>query len=317
MDSSLGMEELDDIDISQIEDEISSLYEEIKGAVSEDELSNSEEEPVVNRVINEGSYQKVSEKSPPETSAIDDLQDSSSRNENSGLRNRDGNKRQEFCDASQVHLKNINVENTSLRERTKDEKETSTEDSLTSNNKENISLKGVVSNEEEPSDDIFQVESEERKSCGEESKKEGNDQDFPASLINKTNLCLDSGLNILPHEKQLANKGVVSGKTIDADEISTDRKNHQIVHKILNKSKRSVDNLRKCKRKEFAKVANRKKSSGYKKVNVILKMLCKLFVTHLQNVPNHLADFQIIVCWKLGGTIHLRNCQNGLSITFL
>lgn len=233
MDSSFEMEELDDIDIYQIEEEISSLYEEIKGAVSEDELSNSSEELSVIGVSNERSSHKVSEKSPPETSTTDNLQDSSGRNETTELGNRVGNKNQEFGDASLVHFKNINVENTSLRERTRDEKGNSNEDLLTSNNKENTSFKGVVCNEEEPLDDIFQVECEERKSCSDKSKKEEKYSD----------------------------------------------------QEILIKRLCSIDNLKKCTRKEFAKVANQKKSSDYKKVNVILKMLCKLFVTHIQGVP--------------------------------
>lgn len=211
------MGELDDIDISQIEEEISSLYEEIKEAVSEDELSNSSEELSVIRVGNERSSHKVSEKSPPETSTTDNLQDSSGRNENTELGNRVGNKNQEFGDVSLVHFKNINVENASLRERTRDEKENSDEDLLTSNNKENTSFKGVVCNKEEL-DGIFQVECEERKSCSEKSKK----------------------------EEKVSNQ------------------------EILKKRMCSIDNLQKCTRKEFAKVANKKKPSDYKKVNVIL-----------------------------------------------
>lgn len=232
MDSSFEMGELDDIDIYQIEEEISSLYEEIKEAVSEDELSNSSEELSVSGVSNERSSHKVSEKSPPETSTTDNLQDSSGRNENTELGNRVGNKNQEFGDASLVHFKNFNVENTSLRERIRDEKENSDEDLLTSNNKENTSFKGLVSNEEEL-DDIFQVECEERKSCSEKSKKEEKVSD----------------------------------------------------QEILKKRMCSIDKLQKCTRKEFAKVANQKKPSDYKKVNVIIKMLCKLFVTHIQGVP--------------------------------
>lgn len=232
MDSSFEMEDLDDIDISLIEEEISSLYEEIKEAVSEDELSSSSEELSVIGVSNERRSHKVSEKSPPETSTTDNLQDSSGRNENTELGNRVGNKNQEFGDASLVHFKNINVEKPSLLERTRDEKEYSDEDLLTSDNKENTSFKGVVCNEEEPLNDIFQVECEERKSCSEKSKK----------------------------EEKASNQ------------------------EILNKRMCSIDNLQKCTRKEFAKVANQKKSD-YKKVNVILKMLCKLFVTHIQGVP--------------------------------
>lgn len=228
------MEELDDIDISQIEEEISALYEEIKGAVSEDELSNSSEELSVIRVSNERSSHMVSEKSPSETSTTDNLQDSSGRYENTELRNRVGNKNQEFGDVSLVHFKNINIENTSLRERTRDEKENSDEDLLTSNNKENTSFKGVVCNEEEPLDDIFQLECEERKSCSEKSKKEKKTSD--QEILCPRKMC-------------------------------------------------PIDNLQKCTRKEFAKVANQKKSSDYKKVNVILKILCKLFVTHIQGVP--------------------------------
>lgn len=232
MDFSFDMEELDDIDISQIEEEISALYEEIKGAVSEDELSNSSEELSVIGVSNERSSHKVSEKSPSETSTTDNLQDSSGRNENTELGNRVGKTNQEFGDASLVHFKNINVENTSLRERTRDEKENSDEDLLTSN-KVNTSFKGVVCNEEEPLDDIFQLECEERKSCSEKPKK----------------------------EKKASNQ------------------------EILKKRICPIDNLQKCTRKEFAKVVNQKKSSDYKKVNVILKMLCILFVTHIQGVP--------------------------------
>lgn len=284
MDSSFEIEELDDIDISQIEDEISSLYEEIKGAVSEDELSNSSEEPGVNVVNNETSSHKESENSAPETTFIEDLQDSSSRNENTGLGKRGGDKKQELGDVSLAPLNDIDVEDTSLRERTKDESETSVKDSLTSNNKESVSFKGVVINEEGPSDDISQVETEVEKSCVGDSNKEEKvvDQDFPASLINKTNFPFGNGLNSLPHEKQLANQGVGSGKTIDADQIPTDCKDHQIVSKILKKSKRSIDSFQKCKREDFAKVANLKESSVYKKVNVILKMLCKLFLTHYE-----------------------------------
>lgn len=233
MDSSFEIDELDDIDISQIEEEISSLYEEIKGAVSEDELSNSSEELSVIEVSNERSSHKVPEESPPETSTTDNLQDSSGRNENTELGNRVGNKNQEFGDASLVHFKNINLENTSFQGRTRDEKENSDEDLLASNKKENTSFKGVVCNEEEPLDDIFQVECEERKSCSDKSKKE---EKYSDQEIFKKKLC-------------------------------------------------SIDNLQKCTRNKFAKVANQKKSSDYKKVNVILKMLCKLFVTHIQGVP--------------------------------
>lgn len=213
------MDELDDIDISQIEEEISSLYEEIKGAVSEDELSNSSEELSVIGVSNERSSHKVPEESPPEISTTDNLQDSSGRNENTELGNRVGNKNQEFGDASLVHFKNINLENTSLRERTRDENENSDEDLLASNNKENTSFKGVVCNEEEPLDDIFQVECEEGKSCSDKSKKE---EKYSDKEILKKRLC-------------------------------------------------SIDNLKKCTRKELAKVANKKKSSDYKKVNVTFK----------------------------------------------
>lgn len=270
MDSSFEIEELDDLDFAQIEEEISSLYEEIKGAVCEDELSNSCEEPNVNVVDDETRSHKVSENSPPETSVIDNLQDSPSRNENTELRKRVVNKKEEFVDVSLVPLKYINVENTSLRERIKSDKEISIEDSLTSKIKDNTSFKGVISKEEELSVNNSQIESRERK--GGESKKEEKvfDQNFSASLINKTNFQLDNGLNLRSHETQLADTGGGSGKTIDANQISTDCEDHPIVYRILSKSK-----------KIFAKVPNQEEFSVDKKVNVILKMLRKLFVTHM------------------------------------
>lgn len=252
MESNIEMDELDDLDIFLIEGEISALYEEIKGVLSDDdELSNDSSEEPVNVVNNDTSSHSSSKTLIPKTSSNEDLQTRSK----------------------------IPSKSSSLQESTVDKKELFNKDSLTFNSKESTSFKRSLDNEKETSY-VSHVIPEEEKICPEEQKEEDNafHQELLTSVTGKSNPCLKKELNLFPFEKQLTSKDDCSSKSLDTDQVSADSKDHKICNEEQKKRPRSVVTLLKASTKEsrsFSNKSPKKESSSHNKVSIIFKTLSK------------------------------------------